>query len=649
MLALAVLALAVYANSLRVPFVFDDYDAIQTNPTLRQLWPPWPALNGPRETTVAGRPTLNLSFALNYAISGTSVGSYHAVNILIHVGCACLVFGVLRRMLRSPPLEYDFGASADWLALAIAAIWVVHPLNTMCVTYIVQRAESLMGLFYLGTLYAVIRSANSSRAMVWQAIAILAFLLGIGCKESIATAPIVIFIYDGLFLAGGFRNTLQRRSWFYGILAAGWIPLGLLVASGPRPTSVGLAIAGLSPWQYLRTQPEVLLHYLRLVFVPTPLCLDYDWSVATHWTQIVAAGSIIVCLLAATVWGVIRLRPWSFAGVWFFGTLAVTSSIVPIIIVASEHRMYLPSIAPIALVVILVWHISRNWDLAVAKSVRIAAPLAVIAACALMARARNVDYQSELVLWKHVLEVRPQNARAMTNYGALLESAGRIPEAMPYLKRAVELSPSYGSAHYNFGVALAKSGNVDEAIREFRDCVRYEPNHVSGHYNLGYGLLARGQMAEAEKHLQRAIDLDSLHVAARKELANLLVTQGRSSDAMEHLRIVIENHPNDPIPMNTLAWILATAPEETTRDGEEAVRLASEADRMAPGTPGILDTLAAAYAEVGHFQQAVATGERALATAEARHQTKLSAGILERLTLYRSDQPYRETARVSKP
>jgi hypothetical protein len=201
-LLLLALALAAYSNSFRGPFLFDDTASIESNPYVRHLWPIWEAMKAPHETSVAGRPIVSLTLAANYAVSGMQVWSYHVVNLLIHVASAWLVFGIARRTFLSAPLRKRFGSDSYALALAIAAIWVVHPLNTMCVTYIVQRAEALMGMCYLLTLYAVIRNNESRHPAMWQVCAVVACLTGMGCKEVMATAPIVVLVYDAIFLSG---------------------------------------------------------------------------------------------------------------------------------------------------------------------------------------------------------------------------------------------------------------------------------------------------------------------------------------------------------------------------------------------------------------------------------------------------------------
>jgi len=160
--AVIILAGAIsYSNSFGGTYIFDDTTSIPKNPYIRSLWPIWDAMKGPSQQTVDGRPILCLSLAINYKISGLDVWSYHLVNLLIHLGCGLLLYGIVRRTLLTEKLAGTFGRAAWPLALVVAVIWLVHPLNTGSVTYMIQRAESLMGLFYLATLYLAIRGYTS--------------------------------------------------------------------------------------------------------------------------------------------------------------------------------------------------------------------------------------------------------------------------------------------------------------------------------------------------------------------------------------------------------------------------------------------------------------------------------------------------------
>ncbi len=260
--------LLVYCNSFQGPFIYDDKGSIVENPNIRRLWPIWKVAAAEPSDTVAGRPVLSLSLAVNYQISRLEVWSYHAVNLSIHILAGLVLFGIIRRTLSSKTLKDRFGGVSTSLALICALIWLVHPLQTGSVTYIVQRAESLMGLFYLLSLYCAIRgfsSAKSRRAgRGWYIGAIVACALGVGTKEVAATVPLMILLYDWIFVGRSFKEVFARRWGLYVGLAGTWVIVGALAWSAPRGVSVGFDNPNLSVWRYSITQCRVIvLYYLK--------------------------------------------------------------------------------------------------------------------------------------------------------------------------------------------------------------------------------------------------------------------------------------------------------------------------------------------------------------------------------------------------
>ena len=190
-----------YSNSFSAPFLLDDVGAIVENSSIRDLSKPWTVLTGATHATVIGRPLLNLSLAINYAISGTeSLWDYHVVNLTLHLIAALLLFGITRRTLLLPSISASTQRHALGLATAISLLWAIHPLQTESVTYIVQRAESMVAVFYFLALYSVIRGATSTQSGCWYVTAVLSCAFGVASKEVIVTAPVVILFYDRIFL-----------------------------------------------------------------------------------------------------------------------------------------------------------------------------------------------------------------------------------------------------------------------------------------------------------------------------------------------------------------------------------------------------------------------------------------------------------------
>jgi tetratricopeptide (TPR) repeat protein len=558
---LASCALAVYARSFGVPFLFDDLLAIPENPAIRSLPRSFATSS---ETALAGRPLTSFTFALNHAAGGLSVAGYHAVNLAIHVACAWLIFEVARRLLAAPRVG---AREADGLALATALLWTVHPVATETVVYVVQRTESLMALCLLATLYAFLRGTSSARPGPWLAASVAACALGMGAKEVMVAAPLVVLCADALFVTGSFAASLRARAAFYAGLAASWGVLGLLLSAGQAARATGLDLdLGVTPLQYLWTQSRVLLHYLRLVVWPHPLVLCYDWapvrSLSEAWPTVALVGALFV----ATAYGVARRLPAAFAGAVFFLVLAPTSSLLPIPTeLVAERRMYLPLAAVLALVVIGAHRLVVR---AAGASRRVVGPALVgVATVALGATAfaRVLDYRTEESIWRDTVEKSPDSSVVRNNYGRALANLGRQDDAIAQYREGLRLAPGDARTWAKLGNALAEQGKLAEAVDAYRAALRHEPTDEKTHNNLARVLLRVGDLPGAIAHLQEAVRLDPSYALGRLNLAKLLANAGRLAEARAELERVL------------------AMPEAPDRVRDEAASVAREL------TPGLAD------------------------------------------------------------
>ena len=526
--------IAAYANSFPGEFMLDDARNIARNERIHDLWPPWPIINRSR------RPVVSLTLAVNYAIGGLSVRGYHAVNLVIHLLAALTLHGIVRRTLLWHGFRGRYEQTSSWLAMVVALAWAVHPLQTESVTYIIQRAESLMGLFYLLTLYCVVRGAHSARGHRWYIVAVAACALGMGSKAVMVSAPLVVFLYDRTFIANSFGECLRRRRALYvglactwGVLVACGVARGVLGLSASASAHVGFQFKGITPIEYALTQPGVILHYLRLSIWPHPLCLDYGWPVARTFGAIVPPAIVIIVVLAGTLWALWR-RPWlGFVGAWFFLILAPTSSFVPIRDPFFEHRMYLPLAAAVVFVVVGGHTLLERLLLRIAPARALRAlitwgvVLAVTAPLGYATVQRNKDYHNEPQMWADVVAKRPDNPRGRYNLGTRLNSAGRYEDAIVQFREALRIDPRHASAHCNLGVALKRSGKVDQAVAEYHKAIRLDPRHANAFSNLGNALLQQGKIDEAIQAYRRALTIKPRHADARLNLGVAFMRQGR--------------------------------------------------------------------------------------------------------------------------
>ena len=585
-LAVAVLLLAgvvAYCNSFSAPFLFDDDPAIADNPTIRTLWPPWAALSPPATGAgVNGRPVINVSFAINYALGGLDVRGYHAANLAIHLCAALTLFGIIRRTLRQPILRPRFGDHALPIAFAVALGWMLHPLQTESVIFIEQRTESLMGLFYLLTLYAAIRGMEPSRPLRWQILAFVTCLAGMATKEVMVSAPFIVLLYDRTFVAGTFREAWDRRKWSYVSLGATWILLGWLVLGigrGNRGGTCGFG-SGITWWQYLFTQAEGIVRYLELSIWPHPLVVDYGTYIARNPAVIVPCGAFMATLGAATVVALWRWPVWGFVGVWFFAILAPSSSVLPLATqTLAEHRMYLPLAAVITLAVMGLHSLIGRRGI-VAATV-LALVFGTLTIC------RNADYRSALSIWTETAAKWPDNARAHYGVGDALLRAGRAAEAIPCFERALRINPNQADVCSDFGNALADVGRVPEAIQYYEQALRLKPNHPGAHNNLGAVLYAAGRMPEAIQHYEQALQAKPDYTEAEFNLGLALFDTGRFDEAVAAFRAVVQRNPG-----LVSAWCSLGRALERSGWTAEAAASFEEALRRAPDSVEARDGLA---------------------------------------------------------
>jgi len=613
--SIALAVLAAYAGIYSAPFVYLDLAAIRDNPTIRHLWPLWSALWPSRSPglTVEGRPILNLSLALNYALSGTRVWSYHLVNVLIHLAAALTLWGIVRRTAARVGAR-----SPEFLAWGAALLWAVHPLQTESVTYTVQRAESLMGLFYLLTLYGFIRHVGAAgKDWRWAWLTFFACLLGMGTKEVMVSAPVLVLAYDRTFVGGSFRAAWSRSWRLYLALAATWIPLAACVLStgGNRGGTSGFGLS-VSWGGYLLTQFSAVIHYIRLALWPHPLVFYYtvDWIGLGQ-----AAPSAVALLALAVACGVafVRRSAWGFLGVFFFAILAPTSLIPGMSQTLAEHRMYL-ALAPIAVALVAVLEGMAS-DQARLKFTL--AALVALAFAGLTAR-RNHVYRSEVALWGDTVAKAPGNPYSQNNLGIALVDAGDVPEAIAHFHRALELNPGYAEAYDNLGLALAATGRFAAAIERYRQALGLKADYPEARANLGVALADAGRLDEAIAELGRAVALAPGYATAQNDLAVALAKAGQLADAVPHYEAALRLVPATAEMHYNLANALAGLDR-----WPEAVSQYEQAVQLRPAYVEASANLGVALARTGRLTEAVVAYEQALRLAPADPDVEDNLGL----------------------
>ncbi len=543
LLALVVAVGLAYCNTLNVPFIFDDFPTIEKNETIRDLTALDRVLQPPTEggSGVSGRPFVNLTLALNYAISGLKPWSYHLFNILIHALATLTLFGLVRRtlllascrsLLASDGENIESPASrllqekALYVAFVIALLWAVHPLQTESVTCIIQRTETLFGLFYLLTLYCFTRFTESperNARIRWGVLSVVACTLGMATKEAMVTAPVIVLLYDRTFISGNFRSTARHRWLYYGIVAT-WALLFYLLQGNPLRGGTA-DYEKVTSWDYLLTQCRGIVIYLKLSLWPHPLILDYGTVITRSLSTVVPQALLLVGLAAGTVYALWRRPVLGFLGAWFFIILSPSSSVVPLVTqTIAEHRMYLPLAAIIALGVGLFARRAAALLLPVGVTVALVAGIATLQ--------RNALYRDTRAMWSANLVHWPENERAYGGLATAADEAGNFTEAVDYYEAFLAHRPDDVDIRFNYARDLVKAGRRQDALTQFEQVLRLMPENTEARTNHAANLLALEQWGEATRQLSLVLRPGKGNPTDNFNLAEALKKVGRGPEAL---------------------------------------------------------------------------------------------------------------------
>jgi tetratricopeptide (TPR) repeat protein len=398
-----------------------------------------------------------------------------------------------------------------------------------------------MGLFYLGTLYLFARADDSSTPAPWLAASVLSCLLGTLTKEVIATAPLVVLLYDRAFCAGSLAAALRARWRYYAGLAAALAPLAFLIpGTGQRGVGFG---SGVGPLQYAWISCRSVALYIRLALWPHPLVFDYGAASNMDAHGIAPCALLVAALILLTVVALVRRPPVGFACAWFLAILAPTSSFIPLAFQpTAEHRAYLPLAAVACAAALFAYRLMGRWA---------AVPLAALAAAlGWLAHERNLDYRSELSIWGDTVAKQPGNPRAHANLGvALAWLPGRESEAVSEYEEALRLDPRNAEAHNGLGLVMARTfGRFQDAETQFRKALRSKPDYVEAHDNLGMALAAMpGRLPDAIGEYGEAIRLNPGYAKAHNDLGIALAgSPGRLPDAVAQFEEALRLMPDYP-------------------------------------------------------------------------------------------------------
>jgi Flp pilus assembly protein TadD len=532
MLALAVATTLAYLPALSAPFVMDDVLGITANPSIQSPGHPLRAFMPPPNLPVSGRPVVNVTLAINYAINAVlgvdqrrdpegvhkAIG-YRLFNLFFHLCTGALLFGVMRRAIREQSIPDDWKALADSIAGMVCALWLLHPIQSEVLNYVVQRTEALASLFYVLTLYCSLRawdSGGDTSRLRWYVAAVFACVLGVGSKEIAISAPLAVILYDRAFRFQSWsdiRRAPNGRSRFYAALTIASVAAFSLFSLGGRGESAGFNL-GMQWYDYFYTQCWAVAHYLILIVWPSALTVDYGTKVITGAKGI--PGAVVLTTFAALVlraWSKLpRLGWFAFLGAWFFILLAPSSSVLPIPAeIAAERRIYLALVSVLVLLVVGAEWSRRTFAKSISQT-QLWTGFAVIGAVlALTTAQRSYTYSSSELLWRDAVAKMPGNPRAWDN----------------------------------LGMALYREGPTHFADAEvaFKHAMSQDSTCHFGCAQLATVVAAQGRYAEAESLLVRTLANDPSNAPVERSLALVLMKMGLFDQAVPHLRNVAAQFP----------------------------------------------------------------------------------------------------------
>jgi protein O-mannosyl-transferase len=635
-------------------------------------------------------PLVWLSYMLDYQCYALNPAGYHASNVLLHTANAVLLFLILKRM-----------TGAFWRSAMVAALFAWHPAHVESVAWISERKDVLSTLFWMLTIWAYLNYAGKGGAGRYFLVLLL-FALGLMAKSMLVTLPFVLWLLDGWPLRRFQSKTPARKTTPPDLTCPAKTPRQLILEKAPmlllaagcslltvvmQNRAGTIAVAAQFPLAS-RLQNALVSYclYMEKLIWPVNLSFIYLLRTAWPWGGVVAA----IVVLAAISTGAVCLRkrcPYLMLGwLWYLGTLVPVIGLVQVGTQGMADRYtYIPSIG---LFIMICWGVfdlvqfgARVLDQQILKNRNQWVPggfcLATLVLCGLATSNQLQYWRDGGALCSRAIALDPNNFLARVSYGVYLLNRGLVLEARLEFQKAVQISPQYSLARAFHGVVLRRVGELDAAAAELRIAVELnpadiaaqtalgavfldqnlpaeaaakfalalhnEPDDPNTHYLMGKALAMQGRLDEAGEQFSEALRLQPQLPDAHYQLGVVLSMQHKTTEAVAHYRMALNLQSAMLDALNNLAWILATDPHAEIRNGAEAVRLARRACALTQDSrPLLLGTLAAAYAEAGQFDEAIASAQKAHDLAVAQGRSRVAAKNLELLELFRSHHAYHE-------
>ena len=542
----------VYSNTLEAPFVFDDKFVIVENPIVRDLG----YMVNPSEAKVhkghfeyesfRHRYIGYLTFAINYWFHKLDVTGYHLVNIAIHIINGLIVYWLVILTFKTPFLNSSaLRERSTEIALFAGLLFACHPLQTQAVTYIWQRVTSLSTTFYcLALVFYILWRLTSKKPssfvtqmpILFYFGSVISAVLAMKTKEIAFTLPVVIFLYELMF----FEEKLKKRILYITpiLLTMLIIPISLLETEklkGDLMGNIGEVTrvdTNISRMDYLLTQFTVVATYIRLIFFPINQNLDYDFP---NYNTFLTPEVFLSFLLLFSIFGLgiymfLRSRTRNstyriiaFGIFWFFITLSVESSFIPLVDVIWEHRVYLPSTGFFIALTTGIFLLLNKFGHRKLHTIGVAIIVTVIIMFSVLTYSRNNIWSSEIGIWQDTVEKSPQKARPHWILGTVLNKQGRTEESIEHYLQALRINPESEKTHLNLGNILYNQGRTEEAKEHYLQALKKNPESEEAHNNLAILLVHIGNIERAIAYFRKALQINPDYVPAKNNLKKVLM------------------------------------------------------------------------------------------------------------------------------
>jgi len=539
-------------------------------------------------------PLTTISHMLDCQLYGLRAGWHHFTNVLLHTVAAILLFMALTKM-----------TGAFWRSVFAAAVFAIHPLRVESVAWIAERKDVLSGVFFMLTLLAYLHYTRLPSVRRYLVV-VFALACGLMSKPMVVTLPFVLLLLD-YWPLDRIRGQFWKRVWEK-------TPLLALSAISSIATFVAQKEAvgwteDLPVLERINNAIVSYVFYIWQIFWPMRLAVFYPHpeNRLPLW-EIISSLLLLICITAVAI-ALRKQRPYLITGwLWYLGMLVPVIGLVQVGWQSRADRYtYLPQIGLYIAVTWAVADLTVSWRRQ--RTILSAAALLVVGALSWCAFLQTSYWRDSETLFNHVLAVTRKNDVAENNLGIVFLAQGKLDDAISLLQAAVDLRPDNSPAQENLAKALLQKGRVPEALVHYHKLVELQPNNFEVHNIVG----------------------------------TVLVQQGHIREGVEEWQKVLVIQPDNGNAMSNLAWVFATAPDDSLRDGAQAVKLAEQALHLSGGRlPILFRTLAAAYAENGQFSQAIETAQRGITLANSQGNPGLAAELQGSISLYQEQRPLRD-------